>query len=152
MAMHRVALVLSALLLAALLSGCASRAPQETPTPAPVALTITGLVDRPQTWTVDQIKEMDKASAMALCSDSGKERDYTGPLVNGLLDAARPKPEAAEVIFYGEYDVTGQATLAEVRTAADGIVAVTGSGKLRVILPGLPGTAQVTGLTRIELR
>jgi DMSO/TMAO reductase YedYZ molybdopterin-dependent catalytic subunit len=152
MVKHAIAYLLLGTIVVLSLVGCSAETTEVKATDEQPALTISGLVDKPQSWTVSQIKEMEKAYARALCADSGQERDFSGPPINALLDLAQPQANASKVVFKGEYDLSGEITLAELRANTEGIVAVTGSGKLRVILPGLPGTVQINGLQAIEVQ
>jgi len=139
---------LAVLSLALLLSGCAG-----TPKiPADAALTISGSVGQATGWTIDELSAKDQVHAMAPCADSGRDKEFKGPSLNALLDEAKPKKRAAEVVFTGAEGYQAVVSLDAIRETTDAIVAVTPKGKCRLILPGMPEDKQVLGLTKIELR
>jgi len=141
-------LIFTILCVALLLSGCASGAD----IPADAALSVTGQVRRPIGWTIEALRDMEQVRALAPCADSGRDKEFKGPSLNALLDQAKPKSKASQVVFSGAEGYTATIDLDTIRQTTDAIVAVTPKGKCRLIVPGLPEEKQVLGLTRIEVR
>ena len=79
--------------------------------PAAFRLKITGLVDRPKSLSLDEIKAMgrDELAAAFECSGNGRGRvqgfasngRWTGVPLNKVLKAAGLKPNGHEVVFFG---------------------------------------------------
>lgn len=141
-------LVIAVLCVALLLSGCTSSAD----IPADSALSVIGQVRRPTGWTIEALRDIEPMRAMAPCADSGRDKEFKGPSLNALLDEAKPRRGASEVVFAGAEGYTAIVSLDVVRQTSDAIVAVTDKGKCRLILPGQPEDKQVLGLTKIEIR
>ena len=128
--------------------GCA----RETPIPPDTALVIEGLVGKPQALNLDALRSMEQVQAMAPCTDSGRDKEFKGPALNALLDLAKLKSKATEIVFTGDEGYTAVLALDAVRETTDAIIAVTPKGKCRLILPGQLADKQVLGLTTITLR
>jgi len=140
-------LAVALLCIAGLLSGCG-----KPDMPADAALTISGSVSKTIGWTIDDLAAKEQVRALAPCADSGRDKEFKGPSLNALLDQAKPKTRASEVVFFGAEGYQAVVALDAIRETPDAIVAVTPKGKCRLILPGLPEDKQVLGLTKIEVR
>src|SRR5262245_44174229 len=73
-------------------------------------LKVTGLVDRPKSLSVDDIRKMDRVELVAGFECSGNRRPLQGLCGNGrwtgvplkaVLDSAGVKPQAREFVFFG---------------------------------------------------
>ncbi len=79
------------------------------PTPAPLHVTITGLVDNPLTLTADNIGDFpqyERASIM-VCPDGTYETEeatWQGVLLSDLFEAAQNRPEARKFTVYSDFD------------------------------------------------
>lgn len=78
--------------------------------PASYRLKITGLVERPRSLTLDELKKMRSAELIAGFECSGNRRPLQGLVSNGrwtgvplrsVLEQAGLKPQAREVVFFG---------------------------------------------------
>jgi DMSO/TMAO reductase YedYZ molybdopterin-dependent catalytic subunit len=78
--------------------------------PAAFRLKISGLIDRPTSFSLDELKRLGTAELVAGFECSGNRRPLQGLCGNGrwtgvplktLLDRAGVKPQAREVVFYG---------------------------------------------------
>lgn len=90
-------------------------------------LTLGGLVDRPVTWTLDELAALPQTTVVhaAVCTDGWQVDDvpFTGVLLRDLLDAAGVRPEGTAVRFtcfdgaYSESLTLEQARRADVLVA-----------------------------------
>lgn len=95
-----------------ILAGCwsfpAADTPQ-TPTSAPLQVTITRLVDTPLTLTADNVKDFPqygRASTM-ICPDGAYETEqatWQGVLLSDLFEAAQIRPQAQRFTVYSDFD------------------------------------------------
>jgi DMSO/TMAO reductase YedYZ molybdopterin-dependent catalytic subunit len=78
--------------------------------PAAFRLKISGLVERPKSISLDELRRMKSVELMAGFECSGNRRPLQGLCSNGrwtgvplraVLDQARVKPEAKEIVFFG---------------------------------------------------
>lgn len=79
---------------------------------------VEGLVDTPTSWTWDQIQALPESTyegdVHCVTTWSKFGMTFTGVSVDTLLDAARPRPEAAFVLAFSHTGYTTNVTLADV--------------------------------------
>jgi DMSO/TMAO reductase YedYZ molybdopterin-dependent catalytic subunit len=81
----------------------------QTPTPAPLQVTITGLVDNPLTLTANNVSDFPqygRASTM-VCPDGAYETEqatWQGVLLSDLFKAAQIRPKAQKFTVYSDFD------------------------------------------------
>jgi hypothetical protein len=101
-----------ALLWAIVISGCGSLPSvtvPPTPTPAPLHVTVTGLVNNPLTLTTDNLESFrgyGRESTM-VCPDGTYETEeatWQGVLLSDLFEAAGIRPEARKFTVYSDFD------------------------------------------------
>jgi len=78
--------------------------------PAGYRLSVSGLVDKPKSWTLDDLKKLKPSELVAGFECSGNRRPlqalcsngrWTGVPLKTVLDQAGVKPDAREVVFFG---------------------------------------------------
>jgi DMSO/TMAO reductase YedYZ molybdopterin-dependent catalytic subunit len=81
----------------------------QTPTPAPLQVKITGLVDNPLTLTANNVSDFPqygRASTM-VCPDGAYETEqatWQGVLLSDLFKAAQIRPKAQKFTVYSDFD------------------------------------------------
>ena len=129
-------------------------APTETPSAEQPAgtLVITGLVDNILTLTETDLRAMDVVTITAKNS-KGVEGSYTGVRLSVLLAKAGLKPDAKTLVFTASDGFTGEVFLTEVTACPDCMVAFTDTpGDFKMVMPGLPGSAWVKDVIKIEVK
>jgi DMSO/TMAO reductase YedYZ molybdopterin-dependent catalytic subunit len=134
--------------------------PTATPKPSAVAtaapaagnaaLTITGAVDKPQTWTLDALKG---TTVVTITADHPKKgtQTYEGVRLNALLDQAQVKSGAAKLILYSSDGFTTEVTWADLRSCADCLLAFS-AGKLDAVMPGMQSNFWARDVVKIEVK
>ena len=115
-----------------------------------IALWVTGNVANDTGWTEAQLKKMDTIEAEYTGKD-GEVTTYTGVLITDLLDEAKVNDGATTVVFVADDGYTAEATLEEIRTCLDCIVAFQDGGGLRTVMPDFSGKLQVKGVIEIQV-
>ena len=118
----------------------------------PVTLTVTGLVDSELQLTDADLHDMDVVTITAENKD-GEVGDYTGVLLNDLLDAAGAQDGAATLVMTASDGFANEIDIATVRDCADCMVSFDeAEGVYNAIMPGQSGRAWVKGLVSIEVK
>jgi len=161
-----ICVLLSAMLIS--LSGCQTPAifhVPSTPTPAPLHVTITGLVDTPLLITAGNVGEFhryDRASIM-VCPDGIYETEdatWQGILLTDLFAAAHIQPEAQTFTVYSGFDDYKQSFRLRELAKKDIFLAVTKDyrpmtfhegGPARIVAPEEWGFRWVRWVSRIEV-
>jgi molybdate transport system substrate-binding protein len=146
------------LVLSMLLSACATQtaAPTSATTAAPASTTpaglkITGDIETPTSWADTDLKAMKTMNA-DYTNKSGVKTTSTGVLINDLLNIAKPKADAATVVFVGSDGYTAEAALADVVKCPDCIVAFNSDGTYSTVMPTFAGKLQVKGVVEIQVK
>lgn len=144
-------LVLASLLLAA----CAPAAAPEPTTapaePAAAALKITGLVEAEQAWADADVKAMTTMEVEAANKD-GELSKYTGVSLKALLELAKPKAEAATVVFVADDGFTAELPLADALACEKCIVSFREKGGFSMVMPDMSGKLNVKGVIEIQVK
>ncbi len=114
------------------------------------ALTITGAVDKPQTLTLDALKNMQVAKITAEHPKQGTQT-YEGVRLNALLDQAQVKSSATKLVMSSSDGFTTEVTLADARKCADCMLAFS-AGKLDAVMPGMQSSFWARDVVKIEAR
>lgn len=115
------------------------------------ALTLTGLVDAGQSWSLDMLKGMAVVKLQLEHPKKGMT-DYEGVRLNDLLALAKPKADAASVLFTAADGFTAEVKLADVQACSDCLVAFDDDGSLKLAMPGMESGLWVKTLTSIEIK
>lgn len=130
-----------------------TKAPE--PTAAPVAgnaaLSITGLVDKVQAWSMDDLNKMEVVKLTVEHPKKGQQ-EAEGVRLNALLDLAGVKPDAKTLVITAADGFTATLDLAAVRACADCLIAFNNSGELKSVMPGFDGSAWVKAVVSIEIK
>jgi DMSO/TMAO reductase YedYZ molybdopterin-dependent catalytic subunit len=119
--------------------------------PENAALKITGAVGSEIGWTEEKLRSMDTIEAQAT-NKEGETKTYTGVPINDLLGKAGPKAEATTLVFVADDGYTAEVPLADVQACADCIISFRDQGGFSVALPGFSSSAQVKGVTEIQVK
>lgn len=115
------------------------------------ALTLTGLVDAEQSWTLDMLKGLDVVTLQLEHPKKGMT-EYQGVRLSDLLALAGLKADAAYLLFTAADGFTAEIKLADVQACADCLVAFDDDGSLKLAMPGMDSEAWVKDLIRIEVK
>lgn len=137
--------------------------PVSEPTPAPTAtqvtvqppsgnaaLTLRGLVNNEQSWSLEQIQAQEIVKLTVEHPKKGK-LDVEGVRLNALLDLAGPKPEAQTLVLIASDGFTAEADLQAIRQCPDCLLAIE-DGILKAMMPGFESNFWVKDVTQIELK
>jgi DMSO/TMAO reductase YedYZ molybdopterin-dependent catalytic subunit len=132
--------------------------------PGDWSLTIDGLVDRPFTLDLDELKAMPAATSTfdihCVTKWSKFDTTWTGVRVRDLFDRAGVRPEATHVMEHAEYGYTTNLPLADI-TTDEAIVAYAFEGEpiepihggpVRIVVPHLYFWKSAKWVRRLELR
>ena len=117
----------------------------------PVALTVSGAVDKPLSLTMDTLKAMEVVTMELEHPKKGK-LPYTGVRLNALLDQAGVKAGASTLACTASDGYKSEIALADVRACKDCLLAFADDGSLGLAMPGLPSSAWAKALVTIELK
>ncbi len=169
-----IALVLLVVLVSFVVSGCAQTQPAApAPTAAPAAdapapttaakpadsaaapeagsLSVTGLVGKPLTLSLDDLKKMNVEKITAEHPKKGKQ-EYQGIRLSAVLDAAQVKPEAKTLVMTASDGFKAEVQLSAVKAAPDCLVAIDDKGALSTVMPGMEGNTWVKNVEKIEVK
>lgn len=115
------------------------------------ALTLTGLVDAEQSWSLDMLKGMAVVKLQLEHPKKGMT-EYEGVRLNDLLALAKPKADAESLVFTAADGFTAEVKLADVQACADCLVAFDDDGSLKLAMPGMDSGLWVKTLVSIEVK
>ncbi|HVN54754.1 MAG TPA: hypothetical protein VMT46_10525 [Anaerolineaceae bacterium] len=118
---------------------------------AVAALSLSGLVDRPLSWSLPELKKLDVVKATVEHPKSGK-MDVEGVRLNELLDLAGFKPEAKIVSMIASDGYVSDVDLAAVRACKDCLIYFTDKGGLNAAMPGMQSNFWARDVEKIELK
>jgi DMSO/TMAO reductase YedYZ molybdopterin-dependent catalytic subunit len=130
--------------------------PTEAPAaPAPsgngTALTLTGLVDKEQSWSLETLQKMDVTSENVDHPKKGI-MDVKGILLNPLLDMAGVKVDAKTLVITASDGYSAEADLKAIRDCPKAMVAFDTDGSLWMVLPDLQSNFWVKSVVKLELK
>ena len=141
------------------LPSTAAAEPTSTPTVAvtkavssgEVALTLTGLVNAEQKWTLADLQAMQIIQETVTHPKKG-EQQVEGVSLNALLDLAGVKPAAKSLVITASdgYNVT--VDIAKVRACPKSLVAFAEDGTLKTVMPDMESSAWVKAVTLLEVK
>jgi hypothetical protein len=127
------------------LIGCASE--EE----GPVLLQVTGAVSQQTGLTEKDLKDLGTME-VDYTEKSGDISTHSGVLVTDILDAAGLNADASGIVLVGDDGYEAEATLEEIQSCSDCIVAILEDGSLQAVMPGFSGKLQVKGLVEIRVK
>jgi hypothetical protein len=142
-------LVICCLLLVTLLTACTTATPAASAGSA--ALTITGLVEKELSLTMDALKAMEVVKINVEHPQKGPQTGE-GVRLNALLDQANPKAEAKTLVFTTADNYTAEASLADARKCVACLVAFNQAGNLKTMMPGMESSLWVKDVIKIEVK
>lgn len=119
----------------------------------PVVLKVTGNVESPLNLkTIDLKGYPQKTSTWINTVNASKSYTGTGPELNAILDAAKPKSSASSIKLISSDGSTYTLSLSDIRSDSNAIVSFVGDGSLRSVIPTQSaGKAQLRGLVEIQV-
>jgi hypothetical protein len=115
------------------------------------ALKVSGKVNNEMAWQESEVKAMDTIQVQSK-NNQGQVSDYTGVLLNNLLDKAGLQSDATTLIFVGDDGYTAEAKLADIQACTNCIVSFRSKGGFSTVLPDFPGNMQVKGVFEIQVK
>jgi DMSO/TMAO reductase YedYZ molybdopterin-dependent catalytic subunit len=115
------------------------------------ALTLTGLVDAGQSWSLEMLKSMDVVTLELEHPKKGMTK-YQGVRLNDLLALAGPQADAECLLFTAADGFTAEIKLADAQACTDCLVAFDDDGSLKLAMPGMDSGAWVKTLVSIEVK
>jgi DMSO/TMAO reductase YedYZ molybdopterin-dependent catalytic subunit len=128
--------------------------PQATQAPAAsgnAALTVTGMVDKELTLTMDALKGVGVVKIKAEHPKKGMQ-DYEGVRLNALLDQAKVKASATKLLMISSDGYTVEVGLADARKCADCLIFFDDVGKLDAAMPGMQTNFWAKDVVKIEVK
>ncbi|MCF6376693.1 sulfite oxidase-like oxidoreductase [Nocardioides KLBMP 9356] len=127
------------------------------------SIEVDGLVDRPTTWTWDDVQQLPRSSYSGdiHCVTTWSKFDvvFTGVSVDSLLDVAGPQPEAAYVMAHSSTGYTTNLALADLTGGKAWVVwefdgrplTAEHGGPVRLLVPHLYFWKSAKWISRLEL-
>lgn len=115
------------------------------------ALTLSGLVDAEQSWTLDMLKGLDVVTLQLEHPKKGMT-EYQGVRLSDLLALAGLKADAECLLFTAADGFTAEIKLADAQACADCLVAFDDDGSLKLAMPGMDSGVWVKDLISIEVK
>ena len=112
-------------------------------------MTVKGLVDKPQSLAVDDLKKLGTKTITADHPKKGSQQ-YTGVLLSDLEKAVGMQAAAKTLDLGGSDGYMGEVTLSELDP--NSMIAIGDDGKLNAVFPGQPGKAWVTDIISLEFK
>jgi DMSO/TMAO reductase YedYZ molybdopterin-dependent catalytic subunit len=136
--------------------------PTATPTSAPAsagpatlpegkALLISGLVEKEQAWSMDELKKLEVVKLTVEHPKKGKQ-DVEGVRLSTLLELVKVKTDAKTVVFTASDGFTASADLKDIQSCKDCLVAFNESGNLKLAMPGLASGLWVKDIIVITIQ
>ncbi len=148
-------LLIAAIVIMVMIAGCKATPTTSAPAaaePAAVpALTVTGLVATPQSWTLDQLGALNLVDETVEHPKNGP-MDVRGVLLSELLALAAPTSDATAIVFTASDGYTGEIDLATVTACATCMVQIGEDGKLNAIMPDQSSKLWVKDIINIEVK
>lgn len=121
--------------------------------PAAVSGTITvkGLVDNPETLTVDVLQGMNPVTITAEHPKQG-EQQYTGVRFSDLIAALEVQSGASNVIMGATDGYMAEVPLTDIAASPDSMIAIGDDGTLNAVMPGMFGKAWVRDIITMEFK
>ena len=117
----------------------------------PVALTLTGAVEKEQKLALTALKGMSPVKLNLEHPKNGKQ-DYEGVRLSALLDLAKPTSAAAKLVLTSSDGFSAELTIADARKCADCLIAFADGGKLNAAMPGMASNLWARDLVKIEVK
>ncbi len=115
------------------------------------ALTISGLVNQAQSWSLDDLKKMQVVKETVDVPKKGQQ-EVQGVNLNALLDLARLKADAKTLVFTASDAYSVEVNLQDIRDCPKALVAFADDGSLFTVLPDLASSSWARNLVKIEVK
>ena len=113
---------------------------------------LTGLVENELAFTDADLKALEVVEITAEHPKKGPT-DYKGVRLSTLFEMAKVKAEAKKLVLTASDGYTSEIFLAEVQASPDCLLAFSDeAGVYSLVMPGLPSSAWVKGIVKIELQ
>jgi DMSO/TMAO reductase YedYZ molybdopterin-dependent catalytic subunit len=114
-------------------------------------LVISGLVDREQSWSMDDLKKMEVVKLSVEHPKKGK-MDVEGVRLNALLDLAGLKTDAATLCIVASDDYRTDVEVKAVRDCPDCLIAFEEDDTLKAVMPGMESGFWAKNVVKIEVK
>jgi DMSO/TMAO reductase YedYZ molybdopterin-dependent catalytic subunit len=114
-------------------------------------LTLTGLVQKEQQWTLDDLKKLDVVKLSVEHPKKGK-MDVEGVNLKALLDMAGVKDDAKTFSMTASDGYSSQIDLKSVQSCKDCLVVFNESGGVNSVMVGMQSNLWVKNLAKIEIK
>lgn len=133
-----------------------SATPAVTETPSAPSggadLTVTGMVENELSLTEADLRAMDVVQITAEHPKKGSQT-YEGVRLSTLLDMAKVKDGATQVVFTASDGYSAEVFLTEIQACTDCMVAFTDTpGELYLVMPGMPGSNWINDIVKIDVQ
>jgi DMSO/TMAO reductase YedYZ molybdopterin-dependent catalytic subunit len=136
-------------------TAAATVAPTVAATQAAVEVTgdfvLTGLVSTSSGFSKAELASLGTTEITAVHPKKG-EMQFTGVLLNQLLDQAQPAAEATKLVITAADGYVAEVDLSAVRACPEALLAVGDDGALSTVFPGMESSTWVKDVTRIEVQ
>jgi DMSO/TMAO reductase YedYZ molybdopterin-dependent catalytic subunit len=114
-------------------------------------LTLGGLVEKEQSWSMDDLKKMEVVKLTVEHPKKGK-MDVEGVRLNALLDKAGLKADAATLCIVASDDYKTDVEVKAVRDCPDCLIAFEDDGTLKAVMPGMESGFWAKNVVKIEVK
>jgi hypothetical protein len=142
----------------ALSAGCGNTPASPTPAAtqsqgaAPAAaLSISGAVEKPVSWSLADLKKMALVKLDLMHPKTGKQ-SYEGVRLTELLNAAKPTAAAKTLTVTGRDGYMADVALADAMKCTDCLIAIDNTGALSAAMPNMPSGTWVRDLVKLEVK
>jgi DMSO/TMAO reductase YedYZ molybdopterin-dependent catalytic subunit len=119
--------------------------------PEKAALTITGNVKSPKSWTLTELKAMPVVRA-SVKNKKGKTENYSGVAIVELLKQVELQPEPNKISFVNNKGVRISYTLKFIQSCANCMLSSNAQGALNLVMPGLGDYLPLKGVVEIQVK
>jgi hypothetical protein len=148
-------LLIAAIVIMVMIAGCRTTTTTSSPAvaepAAAPALTVTGLIATPQSWTLDQFGVLNMVDETVEHPKNGP-MDVHGVLLSELLALAAPTSAATALVFTASDGYTGEIDLATVSACTTCMVQIGEDGRLNAIMPDQSSKLWVKDIINIEVK
>jgi DMSO/TMAO reductase YedYZ molybdopterin-dependent catalytic subunit len=130
----------------------ATAAPTQASTANPnAALTVTGLVEKELSWSLEELKEFEVVKLTVEHPKKGKQ-DVEGIYLNSLLDMAALKPKAKTLVVISVDGYTVEIELKAIRECKDCLITFNDTGGLNLAMPGMQSSFWARDVATFEVK
>ena len=126
-------------------------APGTTNAQAAAALSISGAVEKPMSWSLSELKALGTVKLDLMHPKTGKG-SYEGVRFSVVLNLIKPAATAKTLTFSASDGYKSDVALADIVKCADCLIAIDGAGSISAAMPGMEGAAWARNLVKIEVK